>query len=278
MTRRFTTSDGLSLAYTDVGAGRPLLGLPGLTRNAADFEDLAAALGPGYRLIALTSRGRHGSDFDPEWKNYNVAVEGRDAVELLDHLGLDRATVIGTSRGGLIAMLLALLAKDRLAAVLLNDIGPEIAPGGLERIMGYLGVPPKGKTYAEVAAALRATAAAEFPDVPLDRWEIGARRWFSETPDGIALNYDPKLRDAVLAGAVEPAGDMWPLFDAFAGIPLAVLRGANSDLLTAETVAKMKARRPDLIVAEVPNRGHVPFLDEPEALAALDELLARPTP
>jgi pimeloyl-ACP methyl ester carboxylesterase len=276
MTGRFTTSDGLSLAYTDTGAGRPLLGLPGLTRNAADFEDLAAALGGRYRLIALTSRGRRGSDFDPDWANYNVSVEARDAVELLDHLGLDKVTILGTSRGGLIAMLLAVFAKHRVSAVLLNDIGPEIAPGGLGRIMGYLGVPPKGRSYADVAAALRATGQAEFPDVPLARWEICARRWFAETPEGMALNYDPKLRDAVIGGAVEPAPDMWPLFEAFAGIPVAVLRGANSDLLSAETVARMVAHRPDLIAAEVPNRGHVPFLDEPESLAVLDALLARP--
>lgn len=276
MTQRFTTSDGLSLAYTDTGAGRPLLCLPGLTRNAADFEDLAAALGGRYRLIALTSRGRHGSDFDPEWKNYNVAIEGRDAVEFLDHLGLDKVTIVGTSRGGLIAMLLAATVKQRLAAVLLNDIGPEIAPAGLERIMGYVGIAPKGRTYAEVAAALRATSAAEFPDVPLERWELSARRWFLETPEGMALNYDPKLRDAALSGSVEPAPDMWPLFDALEGIPAAVLRGANSDLLSRETVAGMRARRPDLIVTEVPNRGHVPFLDEPESLGALDALLARP--
>ncbi|TPE50200.1 alpha/beta fold hydrolase [Amaricoccus solimangrovi] len=276
MTRRFTTSDGLSLAYTDTGEGRALLGLPGLTRNAADFEDLAAALGGRHRLIALTSRGRHGSDFDPEWKNYNVAVEGRDVIELLDHLGLDKVTIVGTSRGGLIAMLLAAVARDRLAAVLLNDIGPEIDAVGLDRIMGYLGIAPKGRTYADVAAALRATSGAEFPDVPLERWEISARRWFAETPDGIGLNYDPKLRDAVLEGSAAPTPDMWPLFDAFAGIPLAVLRGANSDLLSRETVAEMARRRPDLIAAEVPNRGHVPFLDEPEALGALDALLARP--
>jgi pimeloyl-ACP methyl ester carboxylesterase len=276
MAARFTTSDGLSLAYTDTGAGRPLLGLPGLTRNAADFEDLAAALGGRYRLIALTARGRHGSDFDQDWKNYNVGVEGRDAIELLDHLGLEKVTVIGTSRGGLIAMLLALLTKDRLSAVLLNDIGPDIAPGGLDRIKGYLGIPPKGKTYADVAAALLATSGAEFPDVSLARWEICARRWFTETPEGMALNYDPKLRDAVLSGAVEAAPDMWPLFDAFAGVPLAVLRGANSDLLSRETLTKMSERRPDLILAEVPNRGHVPFLDEPESLATLDALLARP--
>ena len=277
-TGHFTTSDGLTLAYTDTGAGRPLLGLPGLTRNAADFEDLAAALPPGNRLIALTSRGRHGSDFDPEWKNYNVAIEGRDAIELLDHLGLDRVTIVGTSRGGLIAMLLAAMTKDRLAGVLLNDIGPDIAPGGLDRIKGYLGIPPKAKTYAEVAQALMAVGGAEFPDVPLARWERSARRWFAETPEGIGLNYDPKLRDAVLAGAVEAAPDMWPLFDAFEGLPIAVVRGANSDLLSRETVAEMARRRPDLIAAEVPNRGHVPFLDEPEALAALAGLLARPHP
>ena len=157
---RFTSSDGLSLAFTDTGAGMPLLCLPGLTRNGSDFDDLAAALGGRHRLIVLTARGRGASDRDADFMNYTVAVEGRDALELLDHLGLPRAVIVGTSRGGLIAMLLGLVAKDRLAGVLLNDIGPEIAPEGMARIMTYLGVAPRAKTYAEAAAALKATMGA----------------------------------------------------------------------------------------------------------------------
>jgi pimeloyl-ACP methyl ester carboxylesterase len=141
--------------------------------------------------------------------------------------------------------------------------------------MTYLGVTPRAKTHAEAAVALKARLGAEFPGLAEEKWLVLARRWFDEGPEGLVLNYDPKLRDAVEAASAQPAGDMWPLFDALTGVPTAVVRGANSTLLSAETVAAMLARRPDLIVAEVPDRGHVPFLDEPESLGALEALLAR---
>jgi pimeloyl-ACP methyl ester carboxylesterase len=276
---RFTTSDGLALAWEEEGSGVPLLCLPGLTRNARDFDDLGAALGGRHRLIRLTFRGRGASDRDPDFRNYNVAIEGRDVIEFLDHLGLERVVIVGTSRGGLVAMLLAAVAKPRLAGVLLNDIGPELAPAGLANIMTYLGVAPKATDFPTVVSALKARMSAAFPGLSDARWEVLARRWFDEGPGGApVLNYDPALRDAFLATAEAPAVDLWPLFDTLEGVPLGVLRGANSDLLTAETVAKMQARRPDLIFAEVPDRGHVPFLDEPEALAALETLVARAAP
>ena len=196
-------------------------------------------------------------------------------VELLNHLGLERAVIVGTSRGGLIAMLMAATVKDRLAGVLLNDIGPELGTAGLETIMGYVGRRPGGQTYDAVAEALAVTNEAAFPDVPLARWRICAERWFVEEDQGVDLRYDPKLRQAMLAGAEGPPVDMWPLFEALAGLPLALVRGANSTLLTPETVARMAERRPDMIVAEVPNRGHVPFLDEPEVVAAYRGLMER---
>lgn len=275
MNGRFTTPDGIGLAWEDEGEGLPLLCLPGLTRNARDFDDLAAALGGRHRLIRLTMRGRKGSDRDPDPMNYTVPVETRDVIAFLDFLGLDRVVVVGTSRGGLIAMVLAAFAPERLAGVFLNDIGPELAPEGLARIMTYLGQPPQVGSYEEAAAALKAGMGAEFPGVSDERWLACARRWFDEGPDGLVLNYDPRLREAVEAASAQPAPDMWPLFDALAPVPVAVVRGANSDLLTRETVERMQARRPDLILAEVPDRGHVPFLDEPEALAALAELIDR---
>ncbi|MFO1143385.1 MAG: alpha/beta hydrolase [Amaricoccus sp.] len=273
MTRRFTTSDGLSLAWQEEGSGLPVLCIPGLTRNGADFDELAAALGGRCRLIRLTLRGRGASDRDPDWTHYAVPVEARDVLEFLDHLGLPKVTVIGTSRGGLIAMVLAAMAKGRLAGVLLNDIGPELAPAGLANIMTYLGIAPRAQTLAEAAGALEHRMGAAFPGLPPEKWLSLASRWFDVTPDGIALNYDPRIRDALAAVEAQPAVDLWPLFDALAGLPVAVVRGANSDLLTPETLARMRERHPGLIVAEVPDRGHVPFLDEPEAQAALDALL-----
>ena len=275
MMKRFVTSDGLSLAYTDEGEGLPVLCLPGLTRNGADFDELAAALKGRYRLIRLTLRGRGASDRDPDPTNYNVGIEARDVVEFLDHLGLKRVMIVGTSRGGLIAMVLAATAKDRLAGVLLNDVGPELAPEGLANILSYLGIEPKAKSYEEAVEALKKRMGARFPGLTDAKWTSLARRWFDEGPEGLVLNYDARIRDNIEATAGQAAPNMWPLFDALDGVPLAVVRGMNSDLLTAETVEKMRERRRDLIVGEVPDRGHVPFLDEPEALAALASLVAR---
>ena len=275
MMKRFVTSDGLSLAYTDEGEGLPVLCLPGLTRNGADFDELAAALKGRYRLIRLTLRGRGASDRDPDPTNYNVGIEARDVAEFLDHLGLKRVMIVGTSRGGLIAMVLAATAKDRLAGVLLNDVGPELAPEGLANILSYLGIEPKAKSYEEAVEALKKRMGARFPGLTDAKWTSLARRWFDEGPEGLVLNYDARIRDNIEATAGQAAPDMWPLFDALDGVPLAVVRGMNSDLLTAETVEKMRKRRRDLIVGEVPDRGHVPFLDEPEAQAALASLVAR---
>ena len=269
---RFTTSDGISLHYTDEGAGLPLLCLAGLTRDGRDFDFVAPHL-TDLRLIRLDYRGRGQSDrADPA--TYQIPIEGRDAMELLDHLGLERAAILGTSRGGLIAMVLAASVKPRLLGVALNDIGPEIAPEGLDVIKDYLGRKPALKTLEEVADA-RARAMTGFQDVPRSRWLEEADRLFIQSGDGLELPYDPRLREAVFESGAQPAPDLWPLFDALAGLPLACIRGANSDLLSAETFAEMKRRRPDMIAAEVPGRGHIPFLDEAESLDALRRWLDR---
>lgn len=271
---RFTTSDGLSLHYEDEGAGKPVLCLSGLTRNARDFDDLGAVLPGGIRLIRLDYRGRGQSDW-ADWTTYQVPIEGRDAVELLDHLGLEKAAIVGTSRGGLISMVLAATAKDRLSGVLLNDIGPEIAPEGLDRIREYLGVRPKAKTFDEAAAGLKRTLGPQFPDLDDARWLDLAQRWYAMGEDGVTLNYDPGLRTAFDAAEGTAMPDLWPLFDALDGLPLAALRGEHSDLLSAGGFARMQERQPQMIAATVPGRGHVPFLDEPESLRVFNEWIAR---
>jgi pimeloyl-ACP methyl ester carboxylesterase len=272
----FTTSDGLTLAYRDEGAGLPVLCLPGLSRNSEDFDPLVSAFAAEARIIRLDPRGRGASQPDPDFRNYSVPVEARDALELLDHLGIARAAIIGTSRGGILAMAIAAVAKPRLAGVVLVDIGPEIAPVGIARILGYLGLPPGFATLDEAAHAMAGTTADQFPGVSPAAWQTHLGRIWRETPEGLALRYDARLRDAFVE-QMEGAGpgDLWPLFDALSGVPLAVIRGALSDILTAETAAAMLERRPDMIFAEVPDRGHVPFLDEPEAVAAIRALLAR---
>ena len=267
----FTTSDGLSLHYTDEGTGLPLLCLSGLTRDGRDFDYVAPHL-EQVRLIRMDYRGRGQSEWG-DHSQYTVPVEARDALELLDHLGLESAAVLGTSRGGLIAMLLAATAKQRLTGVALNDIGPEIAPAGLAVIEAYLGRNPAFGTLEEAAVAF-STLLTQFEGVPMTRWRAEVGKFFRETPDGLEIVYDPRLRDAVLGDGAQPAADMWPLFDALKGLPLCAIRGANSDLLTPGTFAEMRRRRPDMIAVEVPGRGHIPYLDEPEALDALTRWLA----
>lgn len=271
---RFVAPDGTGLHVTDEGPrdGTPVLCLAGLTRSGADFDYVAPHL-EGVRLIRMDYRGRGRSDWaDPA--TYQVAVEAADVLALLHHLGLARVAVLGTSRGGLIAMLLAAIARDRLTGVCLNDIGPDIAPEGLDAIAGFIGRPPAFATLEEAARA-RADVMTGFEGVPMERWRAEAAKHYVAGPDSLSNTYDPRLRDAFLAARDAPAPDLWPLFDAMDGLPIALIRGANSDLLTAATAAEMRRRRPDMIHAEVPGRGHVPFLDEPEALAALRDWLER---
>jgi pimeloyl-ACP methyl ester carboxylesterase len=264
---QFETSDGLRLHYTDTGTGLPILALAGLTRTGRDFEYVAPHLSDN-RLITLDYRGRGRSDFDSDWRNYTLPVECRDVLELLAHLSLNQVAILGTSRGGLNAMGLAKGAKERLLGVALNDVGPELDPKGLELIMGYIGRHPTAKTHADAAEAMPRLFP-EFHAVPQSRWQQEAEKHYIETDKGLRITYDPKLRHAVEAAGKQMAPDLWPYFDAMEGLPLACIWGRNSDLLSADTVAEMQRRRPDMILGTVPGRGHIPFLDEPEAIAAL---------
>lgn len=263
----FTTSDGLEVFYTDEGTGLPILCLAGLTRTTADFDYVTPHL-QDHRLIKLDYRGRGQSDFDPDWKNYSLPVECRDITELLDHLALEKVAILGTSRGGLNAMGLAMGAKHRLLGVALNDVGPVIEPAGIETIKDYIGRDPAAKTFEEAAAAM-ARAFPEFINVPEGRWLEEARKHYTMDEDGLHITYDKHLRDAVLAAGEQMMPDLWPFFDAMAELPLALIWGMNSNLLSSDTIAEMQKRRPDMILGKVPGRGHIPFLDEAEAIAAL---------
>jgi len=256
-----TAPDGTRLFYTDEGEGTAILCLSGLTRTHRDFDPAMSVL-EGHRLIRMDYRGRGQSDW-ADWKSYTIAQEAQDALQLLDTLGLQDVGLLGTSRGGLIAMGLGLAARDRLRGVCLNDIGPDLDPVGLTAIKDYLGRNPDFATHGEMAAAMPGLHPG-FTDVPEARWLGEVANHFDETERGLQINYDPKLRDAVLEGGATPV-DLWPFFDALAGMPLALLRGANSDLLAPATAAEMRRRRPDMLFAEVPGRGHVPFLDEPDS-------------
>lgn len=266
---RFRAPDGAMLAYRDQGQGLPLLCLPGLTRSMADFDYLIPHL-PPIRLICMDYRGRGASDWTGA-ETYTVDQESRDALALLDHLGIAKAAILGTSRGGLIGMVLGAVARERVLGLCLNDVGPEIAREGLVRIFDYVGRNPAGKTHQGYAERLSRTPG--FVGVPQSRWLEEARKLAVQTPDGLRIPYDPALREAFLKGFEGPPVDLWPLFDSLSGLPLALIRGANSDLLTTETAAKMRARRPDMAFAEVPDRAHIPFLDEPESLTLIHSFI-----
>ncbi|WP_240516748.1 alpha/beta fold hydrolase [Marivivens niveibacter] len=268
----FMTADNVRIAYKISGKGLPVLALAGLTRDGRDFDFMAQALPFDCQLIRPDSRGRGASGWaDPT--SYTILQETQDVIALMDHLGIEKGAIIGTSRGGLIAMVMAMMVPDRLAGVFFNDIGPELDPIGLSRIDTYLGVQPKAKTLEDMAVALSKTSG--FEDVPMDRWRDQAARQFEQTYNGLKLSYDPDLRVAFEMGQSQPQPDLWPMFDACLGRPLAVVRGENSDLMSADTVGKMAERCPDLVTAIAAGRGHVPFLDEPESTAALSEWFSR---
>lgn len=267
----FSTEDGSKLAYSDEGEGLPLLCLPGLTRTMGDFDYLRPHL-PPLRLIRMDYRGRGASDWTGA-ASYTVPQEAKDALALMDHLGVERFACLGTSRGGMIGMVLAAMAKPRLLGLCLNDIGPVIDRKGLERIFDYVGRNPFLKTHAALAARLPG-AMPGFANVPESRWLEEARLHYHEGPEGLRITYDPALRESFLTAFQGADVDLWPLFDACAGVPLALIRGANSDLLSMVTVAEMQRRRPDMIFGQVPDRAHIPFMDEPEALAVIAAFLA----
>lgn len=270
MTQFFSASDGARLAYRDEGAGLPVLCLSGLTRTMADFDYMAPHL-PPCRLIRMDYRGRGQSQWTGS-ASYTVPQEARDALDLLNHLGIDRAAVIGTSRGGLIGLFLAATAHDRLRGLCLNDVGPEIQRPGLERILDYVGRNPVWKSFDQAAKAMPVVSPG-FANVAPERWRAEVEKFYIETDKGLKINYDPELRQAFLAAFEGEPPNLWPLWQAALGLPVALLRGANSDLLSKEATAEMLRLRPDTLFAEVPDRAHIPYLDEPESLAVIHAFL-----
>ena len=256
--------------------GWPIVCLPGLTRNAGDFHELALYLSSKAkqprRVIAFDYRGRGQSDYDPDISHYNVGVEAGDVLAGLSALGIEQAAFIGTSRGGLIIHVLGALKPAVLKAIVLNDIGPVIETEGLALIRSYLDRAPKPKTPDEAVAAQRRAHGADFPALADTDWARMVAAIFRDTDAGLVPDFDPALVDT-LAGIdfSKPLPDLWPQFDALASVPLLAIRGANSKLLSAATFKAMQEHHPGMESIAVEGQGHAPFLDTgdlPQKIAA----------
>ncbi len=274
-----TTADGLKLYardYANDAASLTVLCLPGLTRNSADFEDLAERLHDRYRLVVMDPRGRGRSAYDPEPSRYQLPTYAADAFALLDALNLREVALLGTSMGGLIAMLMTTRAPQRIRGVVLNDIGPVVESAGLARIQSYVGTHKIVETWAEAVDVAKSNNQAAFPDLSEEQWLAFAHRLFRENAAGRPeLAYDPAISQPIKESPQAAApGDLWQIFDAMKGIPMLVIRGALSDILSAGTVRQMAKRHGSLRQVEVSRTGHAPLLTEPEAETAIVDFLA----
>lgn len=276
----FTSRDGLKISYRDYApageaTGLPVLCLHGLTRNLKDFEDFAPRVAAtGRRVIAASQRGRGESQWDSQTERYHPSVYAQDMLDLLDHLDLPRAVFAGTSMGGLMTMVSAMLAPLRVSATIINDVGPELASEGIERIRSYVGKSGDHDDWQGAADRAREVNGHAFPkETGDDFWLIFAKRTHRVLDTGkIRSDYDPAIASAVSRGG-QAEVDLWPVWAAMVPIPTLLVRGGISDLLSRQTVAKMQAVKPDLDVIEVPDVGHAPFMTEPAAWAAIETFL-----
>lgn len=273
----WTSSDGLQLCgriyETERAGALAVMCLPGLTRNSRDFEAFAPHLAGRFRVICPDLRGRGQSQYDPDWRNYQLAVYLKDLQGLLDELDLGRVAIVGTSLGGLLAMLLAASVPERVAGIVLNDIGPEVDAAGLERIRGYTGHLPPVHTWNEALEQLRQVYGQAWPDLSVQTWARLVHRSYSADAAGRPrLDFDPAIAEA-LRRARPNEDDLWPIFKRLRALRMLVVRGGLSDILSTTTLERMCREKPNLEHVTVANRGHVPLLDEPVALTAIDRFL-----
>ena len=272
-----TARDGLRLHYRDHpgGAGQPpLLCLHGLTRNARDFAEFAERYSPDWRVIALDFRGRGLSDYDPLPMRYNPLTYAGDVVQLLDALSIAKAIFVGTSLGGLVTMAIAAMAPQRIAASILNDVGPELTDAGLERIRAYVGKDVRFASWEDAAAAIASNNRHVPASYDREDWLKAARRACREEQGEVLFDYDAAIAVPFQTQGATPAVDLWPLFRALGRQPMLVIRGEQSDLLSAEALQKMHEAVPDMKSVTVAGVGHAPVLDEPDAVVAIDAFLA----
>ncbi|HEX8300412.1 alpha/beta hydrolase [Sphingomonas sp.] len=271
--------DGLRLHYRDYAGPAdkpPLLCFPGLTRNARDYEQLAERLAGEWRVIAVEFRGRGESAYAKDPMSYVPLAYLQDVEALLAELKIDRFVAIGTSLGGIVTMLLAGTGAERLAGVVLNDVGPEIDPAGLARIGSYVGRAVWHPTWVHTARAVAEGNADVYPDFGIEDWLRMAKRLYRVNSSGrIVLDYDMKIAEPFRIPGNETGPDMWPTIDALQGKPLLIVRGERSDILSPAVAEKMRKRVKGAELVTVPGIGHAPTLDEPEAVAGIGRLLAK---
>lgn len=277
LTKHYSSDDGLELFCRDFpcdSTRAPVVCLPGLTRNSRDFEDFNPRIATVRRVLSPDFRGRGYSSWDPNWRNYHPATYVNDVWTLMHEMGIDRSILVGTSLGGLVAMIMAAQHPERVVAIVLNDVGPEVAAEGLARISQYSGKLPPVSNWREAREQAREVYGIAWRDLDEDYWDRLARRGYRERGSGKPrLDMDPNIGRA-LREIGPGTDDLWQVFAALDEIPVLVLRGAMSDILSDDILTEMKTRKLDLHVAVIPNRGHVPLLDEPESLTAVDRFLA----
>jgi pimeloyl-ACP methyl ester carboxylesterase len=277
--RFWYSAEGLRLHYRNYEGPRdkpPILCIPGLTRNARDFEPVAERYAGEWRVLSVDLRGRGSSDFDPDPSRYTPQYYVADILKLLDQEGIADAVFLGTSLGGICTMLLASTDADRIAGAMLNDIGPVIDQAGIDRIGGYVGREVRFDSWDEAIETLEERNREVFPRWKRAEWERFAHRIMHETADGIGFQYDMRIADNFRAATEGPQGANWHLYESLAGRPVTILRGALSDLLAQDIAQQMVERlNGDAELVVVPDVGHTPSLEEPESTAAMDRLLER---
>ena len=274
----YRSKDGLRLYARDYdpNSTKPVvLCMHGLTRNSSDFHQLALHLKDDFRVISVDQRGRGRSAYDVDPANYRPDLYCADMLSLLTYLGLEQVIAIGTSMGGIMAMMMVGLKSEIFSKVILNDIGPEIDPSGLARIKGYVGIDRPFNNWAAAAAAVKAQGPEIFPDYTVEDWAAFAKRTCFELPDGrVDFAYDPAISNPIQNdGTVTEPIDMWTMFRALNDIPVLAIRGELSDLLSSSTLSKMSNVHPNFVAVEIPHVGHAPMLTEPTSLKAIDSFL-----
>jgi pimeloyl-ACP methyl ester carboxylesterase len=272
----YVSQDGLTLFCREYAAAQSsgtVVCLPGLTRNSRDFTALATHLAECYRVLTPDLRGRGNSQWDPKLTSYHTKIYYQDVLQLLSEEVSEPAAIIGTSLGGILAMSLAAMSAERIAGIVINDIGPEVAPEGVARLAAHVGLRAAPGTWANAIEQVKANYDGVFPDFTDADWSAYTRASHRERPDGtVVADYDPAIGEALRASSGGTL-NLWPIWAAIQK-PVLAIRGSRSDLLSAETFDRMLREKPSLIRIEVPNRGHVPVLNEPAVLAGIDDFLA----